>query len=83
MSIGKRLVRTSDATTDMHPIAPVHAQAFDQSVAESIAHETGAPIELASRTFREELDALASKARITQFLHVIARRWARPRLRAH
>lgn len=67
----------------MHQIAPIHAPIFDPGVAESIARETAAPIEVASRVYREELDALASKARITQFLHVIASRRARLRLRRH
>jgi hypothetical protein len=67
----------------MHQIAPTHAPVFDPRVAESIARETAAPVEEASRVYREELDALASKARITQFLHVIASRKARLRLRRH
>lgn len=66
-----------------HNTAPVHALAFDPLVAESLARETSAPVELASRVYREELDALASKARITQFLSVIASRRARLRLRRH
>lgn len=68
---------------DMHEIVPAHALMFDPRMAESIAREADAPIELASRVYREELDALASKARITQFLHVIASRRARLRLRRH
>ena len=67
--------------SDMHPIAPVHASTFDSSVVGSIARDTAAPSELVSRLYREELDTLASKARITQFLHVIADRRARLRLR--
>lgn len=67
----------------IHQIALSHAPMFDPRVAESIARETAAPIEVASRVYREELDALASKARITQFLHVIASRRARSRLRPH
>jgi hypothetical protein len=68
---------------DRHQIESVHAQSFDARFAEAIAHETAAPIELVSRIYREELDALASEARITQFLHVIAGRRARLRLRQH
>jgi hypothetical protein len=67
----------------MHEIAPVHAPMFDPRVAESISRQTTAPLELASRVYREELDTLASKARITRFLHVIASRRARLRLRRH
>lgn len=65
----------------MHEIAPVHGPVFDPDVAELIARDTTAPVELASRVYREELAALASKARITQFLTVIASRRARLRLR--
>jgi hypothetical protein len=65
---------------DMTQIAPAHAATPDPRVAEAIARDTAAPIELVSRVYREELDALARKARITQFLHVIAGRRARLRL---
>ena len=65
---------------DMTQIAPVRAPALDPRVAESISRETAAPIELVSRVYREELDALARQARITQFLHVIASRRVRLRL---
>jgi hypothetical protein len=68
---------------DMHQIAPVHAITFDPRIAETIARETAAPIELVSRIYREELAALAREARVTQFLHVIASRRARLRLRQH
>jgi hypothetical protein len=63
------------------PIVPVHGPDFDQRVAETIARETAAPAELAARIYREELNALAREARITQFLPVIARRRACLRLR--
>ncbi|HKS54859.1 MAG TPA: DUF3562 domain-containing protein [Steroidobacteraceae bacterium] len=66
-----------------HRIAPLHAATFDRGTAEAIARDTAAPIELVSRIYREELDALASNARLTQFLHVIAARRARLRLRKH
>jgi hypothetical protein len=69
--------------TNNHPIAPIHAASFDRGQAEAIARDTAAPIELVSRIYREELDALASDARLTQFLHVIAARRARLRLREH
>jgi len=67
--------------SDMHPIAPVHGSTFDPRIAAAIAHETDAPLELVSKIYRQELDALASKATVTQFLHVIAGRQARLRLR--
>ena len=69
--------------TDAQQIAPVRGQPFDPRIAETIARDTAAPVELVSRIYREELDALASQARITQFLHVIADRRARLRLRQH
>jgi hypothetical protein len=68
---------------DTQQTAPVHGQPFDPRIAETIARDTAAPIELVSRVYREELDALASQARVTQFLHVIANRRARLRLRQH
>ncbi len=67
--------------TERIRIAPLHVPAFDPSAAESIARETAAPLELVVRIYREELDALARKARITHFLHLIAGRRARMRLR--
>jgi hypothetical protein len=65
-----------------HPeqIAPIHAQVFDKQVAEIIARETGAPIELATRIYNEELRDLVRGARITQFVNVLAGRRARLKL---
>jgi hypothetical protein len=68
---------------DMHQIAPVRAITFDPRIADSIARDTAEPIELVSRIYREELAALVREARVTQFLHVIAGRRARLRLRRH
>jgi len=68
---------------DRHQIAPVHAITFDPRIADSIARDTAEPIELVSRIYREELAALVRQARVTQFLHVIAGRRARLRLRQH
>ena len=67
---------------DLHRMSP-DARTLDPRVVESIARDTAAPIDLVSRIYREELDALASKARIAQFLQVIAARRARLRLRQH
>jgi hypothetical protein len=64
-----------------HKIEPNHAHTFDPRVVESIAREMAMPVELVSRVYREELQALASEARIGQFLQVIAGRRARLRLR--
>ena len=66
---------------DAHRIAPEHARTVDPRVVESIARDMAAPIDLVSRIYREELDALAGDARIVQFLQVIAARRARLRLR--
>jgi hypothetical protein len=66
-----------------HKIEPNHAHTFDPRVAESIAREMAKPVELVSRIYREELQSLASAARIGQFLQVIAGRRARLRLRQH
>ncbi|HEY5760483.1 MAG TPA: DUF3562 domain-containing protein [Steroidobacter sp.] len=68
---------------DIIKLDSVNAPPLDPQVVESIARETDVPIELVSRIYREELDALARKARITHFLDVIARRRVRVRLRQH
>lgn len=59
---------------------PIHAKVFDKQVAETIARETGAPIELATRIYKEELRNLSHGARITQFVNVLASRRARMKL---
>lgn len=64
----------------LEQIAPIHAQIFDKQVAEIIARETGTPIELATRIYKEELRDLARGARITQFVNVLASRRARLKL---
>ena len=66
-----------------HKIDPHHAHTFDPRLAESIAREMAIPVEIVARVCREELQSLASKARISQYLHVIAGRRARLRLRQH
>ncbi len=68
---------------DPHRIASDHAHTFDRRAVESIARDMSAPTDLVSRIYRKELDALASEARIVQFLPVIASRRARLRLREH
>lgn len=62
-------------------LTPVNAEVVDKRVVETIAHETGTPVDLADRIYREELRALIRDARITQFANVIATRKARLRLR--
>jgi hypothetical protein len=66
-----------------HKIDPGHANTFDPRLAEKIAREMAIPVEIVARVYREELQALASEARIGQFVQVIAGRRARLRLRQH
>ena len=66
-----------------HKIDPGHAHAFDSRLAEAIAREMAIPVDVVARVYREELQALASEARLAQFLQVIAGRRARLRLRQH
>lgn len=63
----------------LEKIVPMHAQGFDD-VAQTIARDTGAPIELAARIFKEELRELGRHARITQFVNLLASRRARMKL---
>lgn len=60
--------------------APFHAKMLDRQVAESLARETGVPLELALRIYEEELRNLSHGARITQFVNVLASRRARMKL---
>lgn len=62
-------------------MAPVKSRVFDWQLAEAIARDTGAPIELVARIYQEELVELSRKARIDQFINVLANRRARLRLR--
>ncbi len=55
----------------------------DARLAESIAKETNTPIELVKAIYDEEFDAIAAKARITQYVGVIASRRVRLRLQKH
>ena len=81
-----RVIRREIGSVPMNKamqIVPVHAELFDSRVAEAIARESGAPIELAARIYNEELHDLACSAHIHQFVNVIATRRARLRLRRH
>jgi hypothetical protein len=60
---------------------PVREHTLDPRVAESIVRDTGAPMDLVLHLYQEELEAIAERARITEFLHVLASRRARLRLR--
>jgi hypothetical protein len=46
-------------TGTMHP---AHARTFDPRMAESLAREMAVPVELVSRIYQEELEALAGEA---------------------
>ena len=79
--IARRKALESGATmNDSERIAPLHDQVFDEQIAESIARETGCPIELATRIYIEELRDLSHGARITQYVNVLASRRARMKL---
>ena len=54
-----------------------------RAVTEAIARETQRPIEEVERIYQEALRELASDAKITQYLGVLASRRARMRLRQH
>ena len=68
---------------DMTQFSAAPALIPDPGLAASISRETAAPIELVTRIYREEHDALAGDARITMFLNVIVSRRVRMRLRRH
>jgi hypothetical protein len=68
------------AMNDVGQIAPIHAKVYDQQVAEAISRDTGAPVELATKIYKEELRSLTRGARITQFVNVLASRRARIKL---
>lgn len=67
----------------LEQIAPVHAKVFDTQVAETLARDTGASIELATQIYKDELRSLSSGARITQFINVLASRRARIKLQRY
>ena len=58
-----------------------HASA--RSVAEAIALETATSLEEVERIYAEELSELASEAKITQYLGVLASRRVKERLKGH
>lgn len=55
----------------------------DQTLTESIAKETDTPAEIVDEIYQQELSSLASEARITQYLDVLAIRRVRMLLRKH
>lgn len=55
----------------------------DPSIAETIAKETDTPPEVVQEIYEQELSSLASDAKITQYLGVLATRRVRMMLRRH
>ena len=67
--------------------APIHrphaGRATHERSKEAIARETDTAIDEVDRIYEEELSDLASDARITQYLGVLASKRVRARLRKH
>ena len=57
--------------------------AQDRSIAEAIAKDTDTPAEDVQKIYEQELSSLASDAKITQYLGVLATRRVRLMLRRH
>lgn len=55
----------------------------DRSYTEAIARETETDVEVVQKIYREELSLLATDAKITQYLSVLASRRVRMLLRKH
>ena len=55
----------------------------DRATTEAIAKETQSDVELVQKIYKEELSSLASDAKITQYLGVLASRRVRMKLRRH
>jgi hypothetical protein len=55
----------------------------DRSLTEAIARETDTPPEIVQEIYEQELSSLASDAKITQYLGVLATRRVRMMLRRH
>lgn len=55
----------------------------DHATAEAIAKETETDVELVQKIYKEELTTLATDAKITQYLGVLASRRVRLLLRKH
>lgn len=62
---------------------PAASARKDAPVAESIARETETSVEVVQEIYEQELSALASDAKITQYLGVLASRRVRMMLRKH
>ncbi len=62
---------------------PNASEIQDRAVAEAIAKETDTPPEIVQEIYEQELSSLASDAKITQYLGVLATRRVRMMLRRH
>ena len=58
-------------------------QTSSRAIAEAIASETEQSVEEVQRIYEQELTELASDARITQYLGVLASRRVKERLKKH
>ena len=64
-------------------IRPAPKNKNDHEATEEIARETDTDVRLVKKIYDEELTTLASEAKITQFLGVLASRRVKLRLRKH
>jgi len=64
-------------------IRPATADKKDQAATEAIAKETHTDVGVVQEIYQEELSALASDAKITQFLGVLTSRRVKLRLKQH
>ena len=68
----------------MPAAAPSHrnSSSSDEATVASLAQQTGTPPHVARRVYDEEFAALHAASTVKNFIHVIARRRARQRLKA-
>jgi len=64
-------------------IRPLSSRTHDRSATEAIAKETETDVEVVREIYEQELSNLASDAKITQYLGVLASRRVRMLLRRH
>ena len=64
-------------------IRPSSMQKNEREVAEAIARETETSVDEVQKLYEEELQDLASDAKITQYLGVLASRRVKERLKKH
>ena len=59
-----------------------HSRHSDEATVATLARQTGAPQHVARRIYDEEIQALEAGSTVKNFIHVIAGRRARQRLKA-